>query len=80
MGVIIDTNTGLINGLQTAITFDSDGNPFYTTSGNIYNENVSAGYFFKLQPNEYDSYEEYPALEIESAGTGFQIFYDYLYF
>ena len=80
VGVMIDTNTGLINGLASAITLDEDGNPSYTTSGNIYNEKVKAGYFFKLQPNEYDNYNEYPALEIESVGTDFQIFYDYLYF
>ena len=80
MGVIIDTNTGLINGLASEIRVDSDGNAFYTTSGNIYNENVNAGYFFKFQPNEYDNDEEYPVLQIEPAGTGFQIFYDYLYF
>lgn len=102
-GVIIDTNTGLINGLipstmtiekkddntgeiieveevNEVIHIDYNGNAFYTTSGNIYNENVNAGYFFKLQPNQYDYYEEYPTLQIESAGTDFQIFYDYLYF
>ena len=77
VGVIVDTNTGLINGLKSAITIESDGNPSYTTSGNIYNEYVSAGYFFKLQPN---GYEEYSTLGITSTGTGFQIFYDYLYF
>lgn len=77
VGIIIDTNTGLINGLETVITIDSDGNPSYATSGNIYNEYVSAGYFFKLQP---DDYEEYSTLQITSTGTGFQIFYDYLYF
>ena len=99
-GIIVDTNTGLINGIipstmtitkidpetgdlieveevDEAIHIDYNGNVFYTTSGNIYNENVEAGYFFKLQPTEY---KEYSTLEIQSTGTGFQIFYDYLYF
>ena len=76
-GVIIDTNTGLINGLVSPVTIDSNGNALYTISGNIYNENVQAGCFFKLQPNNY---KEYSTLQIISTGTGFQIFYDYLYF
>ena len=101
-GVIIDTNTGLINGLipstmtithidnetgdvveveeTSVIHIDHNGNAYYTTSGNIYNESVQAGYFFKLQPNRYEDITEYSTLQIESEGIGFQIFYDYLYF
>jgi len=101
-GVIIDTNTGLINGLipstmtithidvetgdvveteeTSVIHIDHNGNAYYTTSGNIYNKSVQAGYFFKLQPNRYEDTTEYSILQIESEGTGFQIFYDYLYF
>ena len=101
-GVIIDTNTGLINGLipstmrithidgeteevveveeTSVIHIDHNGNAYYTTSGNIYNESVQAGYFFKFQPNRYEDINEYSTLQIEPAGTGFQIFYDYLYF
>ena len=79
----IDNKTGKVTEVEEVnevIHIDYNGNAFYTTSGNIYNENVKAGYFFKLQPNQYDNYEEYPALQIEPAGTDFQIFYDYLYF
>lgn len=72
VGVIIDTNTGLINGLASFNNGTS-----YTISNNIYNGNVKAGYFFKLQPNELN---EYSTIQIQPASTGFQIFYDYLYF
>ena len=98
-GVIIDTNTGLINGIKPStatveqidentgeiikiketdvpLHIDYNGNVSYTTSGNIYNECVESGYFFKLQPDDYNTFS---TLQIEG-GNGFQIFYDYLYF
>ena len=98
-GIIIDTNTGLINGIKPStatveqidentgevvkieetdvpLHIDYNGNVSYTTSGNIYNEYVESGYFFKLQPDDYNTFS---TLQIEG-GNGFQIFYDYLYF
>ena len=75
VGVIIDTNTGLINGIAS-FSIDQEGNPIYTTSGNLYNEYVDSGYFFKLQPNDYNL----PSTLQITGGDGFQIFYDYLYF
>ena len=71
-GILIDTTSGLILG---AFAPSIDGT--IITTGNIYNGEVSAGYFFKLQPNI--TKESCSVLEIEN-GTGAMIFYDYLYF
>lgn len=99
-GVIIDTNTGLINGIKPStamvaqidentskvveieeidvpLHIDYNGNVSYTTSGNIYNECVESGYFFKLQPN-IDTSEA--SITITGVADTPQIFYDYLYF
>lgn len=78
-GVIIDTNTGLITGV-ISLTIDSTGNPVYTTSGNIYNQFVNSGYFFKFEPTNFITYDDLPVLQITGASDGVQIFYDYLYF
>ena len=59
------------------IQIDEDGNPIYTTSGNLYNKHVKAGKFFKLQPNITTS-EAY--ITITGTANTPQIFYDYLYF
>ena len=81
-GFLINTDNGLIQGIQEFI-LDDDGNPVYTTSGNIYNQYVESGYFFKLEPN--NSFNE-ATLEITDEndevilGDGIRIFYDYLYF
>ena len=79
MGILIDTNNGLIVGVRQAESIiDQDGNATYQTSGNLYNEYVKSGYFFKLQPNE--SVTDGATLQINNGAEGIQIFYDYLYF
>ena len=77
IGFIIDTNNGLILGVSD-IGYDIAGNAIYTTSGNIYNEYVDSGYFFKLEPN-FDKTDG-ATLQIEGGVEGIKIFYDYLYF
>ena len=72
MGVLIDTTNEIIAGVSQ-VTSDS----IFTTSGNIYNEYVGAGYFFKLEPN-FDK-ETYSILEVDG-GDNIEIFYNYLYF
>lgn len=74
VGILIDTNTGLIIGVSS-MGIDQDGNALYTTSGNLYNEYVESGYFFKLQPDEHGMFSK-----IEGCPSESQIFYDYLYF
>ena len=59
------------------ITYDINGNAQYSTSGNIYNEYVEAGDFFKLQPNLKN---DGATIEITGGKEGIEIFYDYLYF
>ena len=76
IGVLIDTNTSLITGVSS-IGIDQDGNATYTTSGNLYNEYIESGYFFKLQP---DNYQSISTLQISGGNENCQIFYDYLYF
>lgn len=77
IGFIIDTNNGLILGVSD-IGYDIAGNAIYTTSGNIYNEYVDSGYFFKLEPNLDKT--DGATLQIEGGVEGIKIFYDYLYF
>lgn len=77
-GFLIDTNNQLIVGLESqTISYDSNGNPTYTTTGNLYNENVTGGWFFKLEPNLKTDNDK---LEITNGINGIEIFYDYLYF
>ncbi len=73
-GFIIDTNSGLINGVKS-ISTDLNGNTIITTSDNIYNEYVNSGYFFHLPSSTATA-----ALNITGGVEGMQIFYDYLYF
>ena len=110
IGFLIDTNTGLITGIQpqsittgtivydprtyelveasqevteAGIIYDRDGNASYITTGNLYNEYVESGYFFKFEPdNIYDGTEfnSNSILTIENGIQGIEIFYDYLYF
>lgn len=76
IGIIINTDTGLIQGVDT---FGHEyGNASYTTSGNLYNEYVTAGYFFKLEPN--NSTGDGATIQITGGNDGMEIFYDYLYF
>ena len=72
MGVVIDTTSEIILGVSQ-FTIDS----VITTSGNIYNEYIEAGYFFHLEP---DTRDDGAILEIEGGAQGIEIFYDYLYF
>ena len=69
-GIMIDTTAGLITG---AIL----NNSIYTTTNNIYNGAITAGYFFHLEPNIRDTTAE---IDIENGVSGIKIFYDYLYF
>ena len=50
IGVLIDTTNQLIVGVSE-FGKDNDGNAVYKTSGNLYNEFVESGYFFKLEPD-----------------------------
>ena len=77
IGVLVDTNSQLIIGVSE-FGYDTSGNATYKTSGNIYNEYVEAGYFFKLEPSisKYDG----ATLQITNGVEGIEIFYDYLYF
>ena len=72
MGVLIDTTNELIVGVSQ-ITEDS----IITTSGNIYNEYVEAGYFFHLEPSTLG---DGAVLEVQGGAQGVEIFYNYLYF
>lgn len=76
IGILIDTNAGLIVGVQS-ISYNQDMNRQIVTSGNLYNEYINSGYFFKLQPN---SLVNNATLQITGGKEGIEIFYDYLYF
>ncbi len=75
VGVLIDTNNELIVGVSVAPT--SSNNLTYTTSGNLYNQYIKAGRFFKIEPMTIDHYAN---IEITNGTSGIRIFYDYLYF
>ena len=78
VGVLVDTNNGLITGVSSPPSLDPvSGEYIYTTSGNLYNEYVSSGYFFHLEPNVF---HDYSTLQITGGASGIRIFYDYLYF
>ena len=70
-GVFIDTNTNLIIGVA------SDSNNTYVISNNLYNDCIEAGYFFKLQPNDFNEESE---IIVTNGNENIKIFYDYLYF
>ena len=73
-GILINTTNDLVQGVVD-MSVDS-GNPTYTTTGNLYNQHVIAGSFFKLQPNISITEAEMTI----SGTTEAEIFYDYLYF
>ena len=73
-GILIDTNNQLIVGVSNY----ADNQ--YTTSGNLYNECIEAGYFFKIQPNDIFNISNESKIEITNGNIGIRIFYDYLYF
>ena len=63
--------------------YDQDGNAQYITTGNLYNEYIESGYFFKLEPDDiYDKSDlnHNSKIIIENGVQGIEIFYDYLYF
>lgn len=79
VGIMIDTNSGLIVGVSVAPTLNPiTGLWSYTTSGNLYNEYINSGYFFKLEPNI--DINDRSILRITNGTEGIVIFYDYLYF
>lgn len=74
-GILINTTNDLVQGVVD-MSVDNIGNPTYTTTGNLYNQHVVAGSFFKLQPNISITEAEMTI----SGTTEAEIFYDYLYF
>ena len=78
VGFLINSDNGLIQGVSVAPHIDSQGNKSYSTSGNIYNKYISAGYLFKIEPNSASN--EYGSITITNGTSGIEIFYDYLYF
>ncbi len=74
-GILIDTNTGLITGVLVPPE-SNNADVSYITSGNLYNQYVSLGNFFKIQPDVSGN----STIEITGGINGIQIFYDYLYF
>jgi hypothetical protein len=76
VGVLIDTINGLIIGVST-INTDDGVNYDYKTSGNLYNQYITSGYFFKLQPN---TKTDAAYIKISGEPSTPLIFYDYLYF
>lgn len=80
-GFLINTNNGLIEGVSN-FAYIWPGNATYNTTGTIYNRFVTAGYFFKLQPDtelKSGSGNIYILLDGNNINNP-QIFYDYLYF
>lgn len=80
-GFLINTNNGLIEGVNN-FTYTWPGNATYETTGTLYNRFVTAGYFFKLQPDielKSGSGKIYVLLNGNNISNP-QIFYDYLYF
>ena len=75
-GVIVDTNNELIIGVSD-FSYTQSGDVMYTTTGNLYNEYVDSGYFFRFEPNDKN---DGTILQIEGGAEGIDIFYDYLYF
>lgn len=79
VGILIDTNNSLIIGVSSAPVGPDPmtGEYTYTTSGNLYNEIINSGYFFKIKTTPFNTID---TIQIEGGGEGIQIFYDYLYF
>lgn len=76
VGVLIDTNNQIVVGVSEIDTY-FDRNNTITTTGNLYNEYVNAGYFFHLEPNTFGNIS---TIEITNGSSNIKIFYDYLYF
>ena len=65
--------------MPTAPVQNTSGDYIYSTNGNLYNQYVDSGYFFKIEStiNNINT-----TIQINSEGNkaGTLIFYDYLYF
>lgn len=77
IGFLINTENCLIQGVSN-ISYTQAGETIITTSGNLYNQYITQGHFFKLQPNLY--LEEDATIQVLGGNEDMQIFYDYLYF
>ena len=77
IGILIDTNNQTIVGVSS-MEVDENNNTIYTTTSNLYNEFITHGYFFQLEPNLGP--DDYSFIEISNNINGIKIFYDYLYF
>ena len=78
VGYLINTDTGLIQGVSNFSATQDGTGASYVTSGNLYNAYVEEGYFFKLQPNI--AYTDGAYINITGGNNNMKIFYDYLYF
>lgn len=76
IGLIINTDNGLVQGVSSFN--DTDDGVTYITSGNLYNQYVTAGYFFKIEPTNIIDTEQ--IIITSNNFETFKIFYDYLYF
>lgn len=74
IGVLIDTNNSLVIGV---FSIGNDVTDIVTT-GNLYNQYVSSGSFFKLETNSSKS--DNATITITNGAAGIKIYYDYLYF
>ena len=75
IGVQINTNNGLIEGIWKRSDQNNQGiNDMFVTSGQIYNE-CATGEFFKIQPSNQ---KQQIGITIDPGNI--EIYYDYLYF
>lgn len=78
-GFMINTETGIIEGVQTMtyeIVSPTETNTIYVTSGNIYNEYMTSGHFFKIEPNIQPTSA---FLRVTGGSDNIQVSYNYLY-
>lgn len=81
-GFMINTETGIIEGIQsmtyerTLENEEEEVNIIYITSGNIYNEYMTLGHFFKIEPNMQPTTS---FLRIVGGSDNVQVSYNYLY-
>ena len=73
-GFMINTETGIIEGVASN-SITSTGT-IYITSGNIYNEYMTSGHFFKIEPNMQPTSA---FLKITGGSDNVQVSYNYLY-
>lgn len=83
VGILINTDTQLIVGLATEPAVDNDLRTTFATSGNVYNECIEDGHFFKLDTNltkEEARLEIVSSISLSTNPANVGVFYDYLYF